>query len=163
MVIVDWDVCTGCTICAKEGPWDTIEMIAGTDVEELLSEEITEAAFYKDFMQPQGLAAEWPVCHVIQSHAGAPIAGIVIYRREGGGALKVLCKDPSRQLARRLRACGGSVAVSATLEPLPFYRDVLGFAPDAALSAFPSPFDPAQRRILVLDPGLLHEASLDDS
>ncbi len=41
-VAVDWDVCTGCTICAKECPWETIAMVAGTDVEELLSEEITE-------------------------------------------------------------------------------------------------------------------------
>jgi Pyruvate/2-oxoacid:ferredoxin oxidoreductase delta subunit len=40
VVIVDWDVCTGCTICAKECPWDTITMISGVEVEELLSEEI---------------------------------------------------------------------------------------------------------------------------
>jgi DNA excision repair protein ERCC-2 len=66
-------------------------------------------------------------------------------------SLKILCKDPSRQLGRRLRACAGAVAVSATLEPLPFYRDVLGFGPDAALCRFPSPFDPAHREVLVLD------------
>ena len=42
VVIVDWDVCTGCTICAKECPWDTITMISGVEVEELLNEEIVE-------------------------------------------------------------------------------------------------------------------------
>ena len=40
VVIVDWDICTGCTICAKECPWQTITMISGVEVEELLSEEI---------------------------------------------------------------------------------------------------------------------------
>jgi Pyruvate/2-oxoacid:ferredoxin oxidoreductase delta subunit len=40
VVIVDWDVCTGCTICAKECPWDTIVMIKGTDVEAMLTEDV---------------------------------------------------------------------------------------------------------------------------
>lgn len=74
-----------------------------------------------------------------------------IFRAHDGGALKVLCKDPSRQLGRRIRACAGAVAVSATLEPLEFYRDVLGFGPDAVLRSFPSPFDRRRRRVLVLD------------
>ncbi|RMG15709.1 MAG: hypothetical protein D6731_07740 [Planctomycetota bacterium] len=74
-----------------------------------------------------------------------------VWTREGGGALKILCKDPSRQLGRRLSACAGAVAVSATLEPLSFYRDVLGFGRDAALHSFPSPFDRSRRRVLVLD------------
>jgi Pyruvate/2-oxoacid:ferredoxin oxidoreductase delta subunit len=42
VVIVDWDVCTGCTICEKECPWNTITMVSGVEVEELLSEEVTE-------------------------------------------------------------------------------------------------------------------------
>lgn len=74
-----------------------------------------------------------------------------LFRASDGGALKVLCKDPSRQLGRRVRACAGAVAVSATLEPLEFYRDVLGFGPDAVLRSFPSPFDRRRRRVLVLD------------
>jgi electron transport complex protein RnfB len=44
VVIVDWDVCTGCTICAKECPWETITMIPGTEVEALLSEDISQEA-----------------------------------------------------------------------------------------------------------------------
>jgi DNA excision repair protein ERCC-2 len=73
-----------------------------------------------------------------------------IFRASDGGALKVLCMDPSKQLGRRIRACAGAVAVSATLEPLEFYRDVLGFGQDAALRSFPSPFDRRRRRVLVL-------------
>jgi DNA excision repair protein ERCC-2 len=74
-----------------------------------------------------------------------------LWRRRDGGSLRILCKDPSRQLGRRIRACGGAVAVSATLEPLDFYRDVLGFGPEAAMHAFPSPFDRSRRKVLVLD------------
>jgi DNA excision repair protein ERCC-2 len=68
-----------------------------------------------------------------------------------GDSLRILCKDPSRQLGRRIAACAGAVAVSATLEPLAFYRDVLGFDPHSELRSFPSPFDPARRRVIVLD------------
>ncbi|MGE0710278.1 MAG: helicase C-terminal domain-containing protein [Planctomycetota bacterium] len=75
----------------------------------------------------------------------------LLWREDDGGELKVLCKDPSRQLARRLEACGGVVCVSATLEPLEFYRDVLGLRPDALVRAFPSPFDPRRRKVIVLD------------
>ena len=76
-----------------------------------------------------------------------------LYRKGlNGGSVKILCKDPSRQLGRRIRACAGAVAVSATLEPLEFYRDVLGFPRDETeLRAFPSPFPRERRRVLVLD------------
>jgi DNA excision repair protein ERCC-2 len=74
-----------------------------------------------------------------------------LWRAADGGALKILCKDPSRQLSRRMSACGGVVAVSATLEPLEFYRDMLGLGENALVRAFPSPFDPKRRKVVVLD------------
>lgn len=81
---------------------------------------------------------------------------------QGGGTLKILCKDPSRQLGRRIRACAGTVAVSATLEPLEFYRDVLGFPRDETeLRAFPSPFPRERRRVLVLDRPSTHYQNRD--
>jgi DNA-binding CsgD family transcriptional regulator len=46
-----------------------------------------ESPFYREFMAPQGLAAEWPICHMIATHEGRPLAGVVIYRREGGRPL----------------------------------------------------------------------------
>ncbi|MDJ0853083.1 MAG: hypothetical protein QNK04_32330 [Myxococcota bacterium] len=49
---------------------------------------VEEAPFYLDFMKPQDLAAESPLCHVIASHEKRPIAGIVIYRRCGSRAFE---------------------------------------------------------------------------
>jgi PAS domain S-box-containing protein len=49
---------------------------------------VEETAFYREFMQPQGLAPESPICHIIStSPEGRPLAGIVVYRREGGRPL----------------------------------------------------------------------------
>lgn len=44
---------------------------------------VADRAFYHEYMQPQGLAPEPPVFHVIETEGGRPLAGIVIYRREG--------------------------------------------------------------------------------
>jgi Rad3-related DNA helicase len=83
-------------------------------------------------------------------------------RGADGGSLKILCKDPSRQLGRRIRACAGAVAISATLEPLEFYRDVLGFPREETdLRAFPSPFPHERRRVLVLDRPSTHYKDRD--
>ncbi|MBN1918879.1 MAG: PD-(D/E)XK nuclease family protein [Verrucomicrobia bacterium] len=68
-----------------------------------------------------------------------------------GGRLKVLCKDPSRQLGERLDGCYAALGMSATLVPLTFYRDVLGFDRDRTrLVALPSPFPKEHRRVLVV-------------
>jgi len=39
--------------------------------------------FYIEFMKPQGLSAEWPLCHMIARDGKLPLAGVIIYRREG--------------------------------------------------------------------------------
>ena len=64
---------------------------------------------------------------------------------------QILCKDPSRRLGERLDACYGAVGMSATLVPLTFYRDVLGFDRDRTrLAALASPFPKEHRRVLVV-------------
>ena len=69
--------------------------------------------------------------------------------------LRVFCKDPSRYLASRHRRFRAVVAMSATLEPLDFFADVLGLArlPRHASCAYPSPF-PREHRRLVIAPSL---------
>jgi DNA excision repair protein ERCC-2 len=74
-----------------------------------------------------------------------------IYDTTGGEALKIVCKDPSRQLARRLEGFHSVIAMSATLEPMAFYRQMLGFDTERTDQAnFPSPFPKENRRIIVV-------------
>jgi DNA excision repair protein ERCC-2 len=65
--------------------------------------------------------------------------------------LEVFCKDPARYLAACHRRFDAVVAMSATLEPLAFFADVLGVSRlrSFASCAFPSPFDPANRCLVV--------------
>jgi DNA excision repair protein ERCC-2 len=66
--------------------------------------------------------------------------------------LKIFCKDPARHLATRHRRFKAVVAMSATLEPLDFYADVLGISRlhNWTSCAFGSPF-PKANRLLVVD------------
>jgi DNA excision repair protein ERCC-2 len=65
--------------------------------------------------------------------------------------LQILCKDPSRYLASRHRRFHSVVAMSATLEPLDFFADELGVSRLRSFEccAFPSPFPPENRAIVV--------------
>jgi DNA excision repair protein ERCC-2 len=74
-----------------------------------------------------------------------------VYDTTGGESLKIVCKDPSRQLAKRLEGFHSVIAMSATLEPMVFYRQMLGFPPERTDEAsFPSPFPKENRRIVVV-------------
>ena len=85
----------------------------------------------------------------------AAIAGSAfrfLYEASGGGVLKIFCCDPSRLLRRRIEGFHSAVAMSATLEPLIFFRDVLGFDPHTTRSlSVPSPFPPENRLFVVVD------------
>ncbi len=56
--------------------------------------------------------------------------------------LRVLCLDPAPRLGARMRRFEFVVAMSATLSPEGFYRDVLGMGPDTPFVALGSPFPP---------------------
>ena len=74
-----------------------------------------------------------------------------LFDTTNGETLKILCKDPSRQLAQRLEGFHSVIAMSATLEPVKFYRQMLGFNPERTDHAsFPSPFPKENRRIIVV-------------
>jgi DNA excision repair protein ERCC-2 len=68
----------------------------------------------------------------------------------GSTRLKIVCVDPARQLRRVNERYRSVIAMSATLSPMDFYRDVLGFDRDTELLALPSPFPRENRRILVV-------------
>jgi DNA excision repair protein ERCC-2 len=70
--------------------------------------------------------------------------------RDGVGRLRILCKDPSKFLGKTINRAHGVIAVSATLSPSEFYRDLLGF--DSQRTGFlsvDSPFPKHHRRIVV--------------
>lgn len=46
--------------------------------------EVAETDFYREWMQPQGLAACCPLGHTIEAQDGRPIAAIAIFRQGGG-------------------------------------------------------------------------------
>jgi DNA excision repair protein ERCC-2 len=65
-------------------------------------------------------------------------------------ALQIVCLDPSRQLTARLDGFHSVITMSATLAPMDFYRQMLGFDPKRTDTlSLASPFPAAHRRIVV--------------
>lgn len=63
----------------------------------------------------------------------------------------LFCLDPSEIIGKKLAMARASVLFSATLTPLPYYRDILGGGEEDGLIALPSPFD--QDRLLLVAHG----------
>ncbi len=72
-------------------------------------------------------------------------------RDREGAALRILCKDPSRFLGSLINRTHATVGLSATLSPVDFYRDLLGFDRERLrFVEIANPF-PADNRRLVID------------
>jgi DNA excision repair protein ERCC-2 len=74
--------------------------------------------------------------------------------REGDGSeeLRIFCRDASRFTGEILDSSAGAVAMSATLEPFDFYRDLLGFDLHRTRTLHvPSPFPAENRLVLAID------------
>jgi DNA excision repair protein ERCC-2 len=70
----------------------------------------------------------------------------------GNDALRIFCLDASRFTGAVLSRCAGCVAMSATLEPFEFYRDLLGFDPDRTDTVtLSSPFPRENRLVVAVD------------
>jgi DNA excision repair protein ERCC-2 len=67
-----------------------------------------------------------------------------------GGALHIQCCDPSSYLSQILVRFHSVIAMSATLEPFEFYKNVLGMNDTVSLD---SPFSTTNRRIVII-PGI---------
>ena len=73
----------------------------------------------------------------------------IIYNSQEG-VIKILCKDASAFLNKQFNFFKAIVAISATITPFAFYRDLLGFPIEKTLfRKYPSPFPPENRLILV--------------
>lgn len=66
-------------------------------------------------------------------------------------AYRALCLDPSEILSSRLSFGRSAVLFSATMTPTAYYRNVLGGRPTDDELDLPSPFDPSQFCVAVLD------------
>ncbi len=74
-----------------------------------------------------------------------------IFDASANEAVEIVCKDPSRFLAERLDGFHSVIAMSATLAPMDFYRQMLGFdVKRTDQVSLPSPFPRENRRILVV-------------
>jgi DNA excision repair protein ERCC-2 len=69
----------------------------------------------------------------------------------GGERLKIFCRDASRFVGEVLDGSASAIAMSATLEPFDFYRDLLGFDAHRTDELYvPSPFPPENRLVLAI-------------
>lgn len=66
-------------------------------------------------------------------------------------AYRALCLDPSEIVSSRLSLGSSAVLFSATMTPTAYYRAVLGGRPTDDELDLPSPFDPSQLAVAVLD------------
>jgi DNA excision repair protein ERCC-2 len=65
--------------------------------------------------------------------------------------VKILCKDPSRFVGRVLNRTHSAIALSGTLSPPEFYRELLGFDNErTGVERVPTPF-PHENRCIVVD------------
>lgn len=72
---------------------------------------------------------------------------------EGDVLITQLCLDPSVIIADRLGKAVSSVLFSATLTPLPYYRELLGGGAQDPMLDLPSPYDP-ERLLLLAHAGI---------
>jgi DNA excision repair protein ERCC-2 len=80
---------------------------------------------------------------------GIPIARLA-ERRGDDSLLRLFCKDPGAFLSRVLSRVHSAIAISATLSPFEFFRDLAGFEASRTSSlVLPSPFPPEHRRVVI--------------
>ena len=81
-------------------------------------------------------------------------AFVPFYDADEGGILKIQCCDPSHYLEQRIEGFHSVIAMSATLDPIDFYQNVLGFPEYRTVKLqLDSPF-PGEHRKIIIVPGV---------
>jgi len=74
-----------------------------------------------------------------------------IYDAAQKGKIKIVCCDPSEHIGNIINKFHSVIAMSATLDPIAYYRDILGFPEhNTALSEVSSPYSTRNRQIVIL-------------
>lgn len=92
--------------------------------------------------------------HFVQIARIRDRAFVPFYNAEEGGILKIQCCDPSNYFQQRIEGFHSVIAMSATLDPIDFYQNVLGF-PEYRTEKLQldSPF-PREHRKIIIVPGV---------
>jgi len=89
--------------------------------------------------------------HRVLAIDGDEFVHIASRSEDGGPKLRIFCRDASRFVGEVLDGSASSIAMSATLEPFDFYRDLLGFDAHRTEELYvPSPFPEENRLVLAI-------------
>jgi len=78
-----------------------------------------------------------------------PLKGL--FSARDGGTFRLVCPDASGYLRNRLERFTTVLAMSATLDPLDYYQNMLGFPPDNTRRLFvPSPFPSDHKKVVIV-------------
>ncbi|MGD9489496.1 MAG: helicase C-terminal domain-containing protein [Calditrichaceae bacterium] len=81
-------------------------------------------------------------------------AFVPFYDASAGGILKIRCCDPSDYLGQRMDGFHSVIAMSATLDPMDFYQEVLGLGTERTSGLrLDSPFSAKNRKVVIV-PGI---------
>ena len=90
--------------------------------------------------------------HRVLSLGGSEFVHLARRAPDGTVSLRIFCLDAARFVGEIIEESAGVIAMSATLEPFDFYRDLLGFDPHRSSSLYvPSPFPAENRLVLAID------------
>jgi len=90
--------------------------------------------------------------HRVLSLGGSEFVHLARRDADGTVGLRIFCLDAARFVGEIIEESAGVIAMSATLEPFDFYRDLLGFDPHRSSSLYvPSPFPAENRLVLAID------------
>jgi DNA excision repair protein ERCC-2 len=90
--------------------------------------------------------------HRVLSLGGSEFVHLARRAPDGTIGLRIFCLDAARFVGEIIEESAGVIAMSATLEPFDFYRDLLGFDPHRTASLYvPSPFPAENRLVMAID------------
>ena len=90
--------------------------------------------------------------HRALAEGGSEFVHLASRAADGAASVKICCLDASRFVGRILDESAGVVAMSATLEPFEFYRELLGFDRHRTDELYvPSPFPASNRLVLCIE------------